>query len=190
MLALTPLLPAMSHWQLYSGSGVCVPLPVSTLHRSAAGHAFTVGIMTVVSGLILVMVLAGYTLITNNLPSKYKSVVMSTGNARKTSQSCDGGLKDPSTRVLVSRSTEQLSKTRCLLPMMVGNMLLWLPVSVWIVLQQWAGWLRMSDPSTVTLLLVTLPLRSALNPLLLWLGVVREQRRQEQTTRLIKWMGV
>jgi hypothetical protein len=74
--------------------------------------------------------------------------------------------------------------------MMVGNMLLWLPVSVWIVLQQWAGWLRMSDPSTVTLLLVTLPLRSALNPLLLWLGVVREQRRQEQTTRLIKWMGV
>jgi hypothetical protein len=124
------------------------------------------------------------------LPSNYDIIVSETdGNhAQTSSPTSDSDSQTSSTFIVCSKSRQilQASKTRCVLPVMACGVLLWLSVCVWLVLQQTAGWLQLSDSGQVTLMLVTLPLRSAFNPLLLWLGIGQERRRGERRARLMK----
>jgi hypothetical protein len=208
-LAAVPLVNATSHWRLYSRSGLCVPLPVSALHTTPGGHVFSLTATVIAPGAILLLVLAGYAFLLKTLPSSYdcitSSVDTATNSSNTTTTPNPDTLSFPSSspsHALPTRSSrnsmntyslQQASQTRCLLPTISTAVVLWLPVCVWVVLQDAASHshkLRMSDPSHVTLLLVTLPLRSALSPLLYWLGVVQERRRQEHRVRLMKWMGV
>jgi hypothetical protein len=222
LLSGVPLLPATSPWQLYSRSGLGLPLPVSTLFMSIDGHSFSVAVTVGVSGVLLLCVLVGCILIFMKLPTQFDLIRASVGFSSVQAKpdviapaepvvldTPPSPPSNPSSSLLLHDVTQSdsdqqkqltntpgssflrdASKSRRLLLLTSINVLLWLPVCLWVVLQRVPGWQQASGPAQMTLLLLLLPLRSALNPLLLWLGVVQERGRQEQRGRLMKWLGV
>ena len=54
LIACVPLLPVTRHWQFYSHTAVCVPLPVTK--QTFAGHRYTFGVIIVLNFLLFVSV--------------------------------------------------------------------------------------------------------------------------------------
>jgi hypothetical protein len=190
-LATIQLLPVTSNWRVYSTVGLCFPLPVAALHASASSHAFSLGVIVVFSCSLLAVVALGSIIVYAMLPSQIDLIAASAGldtkNTDKSEDSSDA-IKLWSKNFQTDRFLAQVAARR-LLPLSLCGTLLWLPTCVCVLLQQSVALLPLTDQQLVTLLLLTMPLRSALNPLLYWMGYVREKRGQMQRKRLVKWLG-
>ena len=57
LLAGVSLLPVTQHWQLYSQTAVCIPLPVT--RQTYAGHRYSIGVIIVLSFVPFVLITAG-----------------------------------------------------------------------------------------------------------------------------------
>jgi hypothetical protein len=55
-LALVPLLPATAHWQFYSQTGICIPLPIT--RQDFEGRRYAIGVM-IVFNFALFLIIAG-----------------------------------------------------------------------------------------------------------------------------------
>ena len=166
-LAVVPLLlPGTTHWELYSQSGLCLLLPVTT--KSSAGHDFCLGVTVVLNVVLLLVTSVGHLHVHVYLRSQDDFIA-----AFK----------------LSSRQLQEGTVARRVSCLVVFHVLCWLPVCLAALLTS-VGVLAIPDEMNVTLLVLTLPLRSAINPLLYVLGCVQERRRQVQSDRLLKWFGL
>ena len=69
LLAVIPLLPKTSHWQFYSHSGICVPLPITRKQFGGSDYAF--GVMIVLNFVVFVLIAVGQLLIYWSIRSSY-----------------------------------------------------------------------------------------------------------------------
>jgi hypothetical protein len=56
-LAAVPLLPMTSHWQFYSQTGICIPLPVT--RKQFAGQGYSTGILVFTNFILFIFIAAG-----------------------------------------------------------------------------------------------------------------------------------
>ena len=160
VLASVPLLPATSHWQFYSQTGICIPLPVTRNDFEGRGYAF--GIVIVLNFVLFLLIAAGQA-------SIYASI-------RANSISTDSS----------SRKSQDLSIARRLITIAISDFLCWFPIGLLGLLA--AQGFRIPGEVNVGMAIFVLPLNSALNPFLYTLNMVLEKRRLAQEQRMMKML--
>ena len=160
VLASVPLLPATSHWQFYSQTGICIPLPVTRNDFEGRGYAF--GIIIVLNFVLFLLIAAGQA-------SIYTSI-------RANRISTDSS----------SRKSQDLSIARRLITIAMSDFLCWFPIGLLGLLA--AQGFPIPGEVNVGMAIFVLPLNSALNPFLYTLNMVLEKRRLAQEQRMTKML--
>ncbi|KAL8609813.1 hypothetical protein ACOMHN_052867 [Nucella lapillus] len=160
ILAAVPLLPGLAHWEFYSQTGICIPLPVT--RKVFAGHHYSFGIMIVLNFVLFQFIAVGQTAI-------YWSV---------RSQSVQGGVS--------TRRSQDSDIARRLFTVAMSDFLCWFPVGVLGVLA--ARGVAVPGEVGVGVAILVLPLNSALNPFLYTLNLLLEKRHRRREDRLLRWM--
>ncbi|XP_070186419.1 G-protein coupled receptor GRL101-like [Littorina saxatilis] len=156
LLSAIPLLPSTSHWEFYSQTGICIPLPIS--NKDFPGYAYSFAVMIIFNMVLFLLIAAGQAFI-------YWSV---TAN-----------------RMSSSKSTKEMTIARRLISVVVTDFLCWFPIGMLGSLVAYGGVVIPSELNVAIAILV-LPLNSALNPFLYTLNVVLERRRRRKEQRLQK----
>ncbi|XP_076472282.1 relaxin receptor 2-like [Babylonia areolata] len=60
-LALLPLLPMTSHWEFYSQTGICIPLPITRMEFKGKSYSF--GVLIVMNFILFLLISAGQTFV-------------------------------------------------------------------------------------------------------------------------------
>ena len=158
LLAAVPFLPTYSFWPFFSQSGLCVPVPKSSL--SGFGHDYRVAVLVILNLALSALNCIIHVLILYALKSYTVTSEDPTGSS-------------PSMRR--ARRVFWLTFTHCLCRLSFAmTELLFSRVD------------SISIQTRVTLLMTLLPATSAVDPLLYTMGVVRERRRSEERERLMK----
>ncbi|XP_070206372.1 G-protein coupled receptor GRL101-like [Littorina saxatilis] len=161
VLAAIPLLPATAHWNFYSSTGICVPLPV-TRSDAFPGHHYSFAVLIVFNFVLFLLIAAGQA-------SIYASV-----RANSMSDS-DSTLK-----------SRDASVARRLIAIAVTDFLCWFPIGLLGLLA--VDGVGVSGEVNVALAIIALPVNSALNPFLYTLNKMLEHRRRVQEARLRKML--
>ena len=156
-MSLAPL--CVSHWEFYSQTGICVPLPVT--RREFSGHAYSFGIMIIFNFILFLVVAIGQVVI-------YNSVSMNT-MASSTGQ-----------------KLQDVAIARRLLTVAVSDFLCWFPIGL-LGLMAHAG-VPVPEEVNVAMAIFILPLNSALNPFLYTFNTLLERRRREKERQLLKYL--
>jgi hypothetical protein len=156
VMAAAPLLPVTSHWQFYSQTGTCIPLPVTRLEFK--GQGYSVGILILLNFVLFVLVAAGQAFI-------YWSV-------KKHSLVTDA-----------TRKSHDLTVAKRLITVGVTDFLCWFPIGLCGILA-WTGWPVPGEVSVAMAMLV-LPINAALNPFLYTFNVVVEKRKKARLEKLL-----
>ena len=159
LLALVPLLPVTSHWEFYSQTGICIPLPVT--RKDFEGKTFSIGIFLVFNFVLFVLIASGQAFI-------YRSVQR---NSLTTNS------------VKVSRD---LTIARRLLPVAVTDFLCWFPIGLCELLA--LADIPIPGQVNVALAIFVLPLNSALNPFMYTFNMLIEKRRKSREAMLLQWL--
>nr|KAG5701063.1 hypothetical protein BaRGS_008784 [Batillaria attramentaria] len=146
-----------SHWEFYSQTGICIPLPIT--RRDFEGRDYSFGVMIVFNFVLFLLIAGGQATI-------YRSVQ---GNILTTD---------------TTKRSQDLTIARRLLTVVVSNFLCWFPVGLLGLLA--SGGVPISGEVTVAIAIFVLPLNSALNPFLYTLNMLTERRRKRQEMRLMK----
>ncbi|KAL8597265.1 hypothetical protein ACOMHN_051576 [Nucella lapillus] len=150
LLALVPLLPVTSHWEFYSQSGICIPLPITRTEFAGMDYAF--GVMIIMNFILFLFIAFGQLLI-------YWFI-------RNNTVSCnDSGRKSRDTAI-----------ARRLLAVVMTDFLCWFPIGVLGMMAR--SGVPVSGEINVAIAIFVLPFNSALNPFLYTLNVVMERRRK------------
>ncbi|KAL8625854.1 hypothetical protein ACOMHN_012446 [Nucella lapillus] len=161
VVAGVPLLPWVSHWELYSQTGVCIPLPVT--RSTSPGHYYAFGVMIVFNFVLFMLIAVGQLAIYSSIHDNRMAV----GGASRSSQD-----KDIAKRLLV----------------IVGSdFLCWFPVGVLGLLV--SSGVAIPGEVNVALAIFVLPLNSALNPFLYTLNLIRERRNRARERKLLQLIG-
>ena len=159
LLALTPLLPMTSHWEFFSQTGICIPLPVT--RQDFKGKAFSVSVFVVFNFVLFILIAAGQAFI-------YWSVQKNALNTDRTKTSRD------------------MTIARRLISVAVTDFLCWFPIGLCGFLA--LGDIPISGEVNVALAIFVLPLNSALNPFMYTFNMVMEKRRKSKEAMLIRWL--
>ncbi|XP_076454829.1 G-protein coupled receptor GRL101-like [Babylonia areolata] len=159
MIALFPLLPVTSHWEFYSQTGICVPLPVTRQHFKGKVYSFSV--LIGLNFLLFLLVSSGQAFI-------YWSIQSNT-------------LKTNTTKV-----SRDMTIARRLITVVVTDFLCWFPVGLCGMLAL-AGVPIPGDVS-VAFAIFVMPLNSAINPFMYTFNTVAEKRRKSKEAKLVKWL--
>ena len=165
MLAVVPLMPGLSHWQYYSQSGICVPLPVP--RTNVAGHRYAFGMMNIFNLILLSLVALAQLIIYCHIRANALSAY-----------------DDAST---YSKSRD-LAIARRLLTVATSDFLCWFPIGLLGLLA--SRGVAVPDEVNVAMAIIVLPLNSALNPFLYTLNLIQERRRRAKELRLQKRLMV
>ena len=158
VLASVPLLPVTSHWEFYSQTGICIPLPVT--RNTFEGQGYVFGIMIVLNFVLFLLIAAGQAFI-------YASI-------RANSISAESS----------SRKSQDLSIARRLITIAMSDFLCWFPIGLLGLLA--AQGILIPGEVSVGIAIFVLPLNSALNPFLYTLNMVLERRRLAQEEKMMK----
>jgi hypothetical protein len=159
-LATIPLLPVTSHWQFYSQTAICIPLPITRTDFS--GQPFSFAVIIVLNFVLCLCVSVGQAVI-------YWSVQ---ANSMSVSNS--------------SAKNNDLNVARRLMAVAMSNFLCWFPIGLLGLLL--SRGVPVSKELNVGMAVFVLPLNSALNPFLYTLNVVLEKRRLAQEEKLRKFI--
>ena len=159
LLALVPLLPVTSHWEFYSQTGICLPLPVT--RRDFKGKTFSIGVFLVFSFVLFMLIASGQAFI-------YWSV-------RKNSLNSESAK--------VSRDLTIASR---LISVAVTDFLCWFPIGLCGLLA--LADIPIPDEVNVAFAIFVLPLNSALNPFLYTFNMLMEKRRKSREAMLLQWL--
>ena len=159
LLAALPLLPMTSHWQFYSQTGICVPLPI-TRNDDFAGRDYAFAVMIVVNFVLFVFIAVGQV-------SIYASV-----NANKMAVS-DAGNRSRDIKI-----------ARRLAVIVVSDFFCWFPIGLLGLLASTGT--AIPGEVNVAMAIFVLPLNSALNPFLYTLNMIQEKRQNAREERLLK----
>jgi hypothetical protein len=155
-MAMVPLLPATSHWEFYSQTGVCIPLTVTW--RSFPGQGYFMGILIILNFILFILIAAGQSFI-------YWSVQHNTMVTNTT------------------RKSHKLTIARRLITVAVTDFLCWFPIGLCGILA-WTGSVIPGEV-IVAMAMLALPLNAALNPFLYTFNIVEEKRRKLAEERLL-----
>jgi hypothetical protein len=157
LLAAVPLLPVTSHWQFYSQTGICIPLPVT--RQEYEGRDYATGVLIIFNFVLFLLIAVGQTFI-------YWSV-------QKNAMTAD-----------TTRKTQDATVARRLITVAVTDFLCWFPIGLCGLLAL-AG-VPIPGETSVAMAIFVLPLNSALNPFLYTFNVVMERRRKRNEERILR----
>ena len=157
-LATVPLLPATSHWEFYSQTGICIPLPFATDERFQDYH-YIFSVKIILNFVLFLLIAVGQAFI-------YWSVCSSS-----ISSSTKTGSRDA---IIARRMTT----------VVLSDFLCWFPIGLLGVLAS-TGTLIPGEVNVAAAIFV-MPFNSALNPFLYTYNVLVEKRRQTQQANLLK----
>jgi hypothetical protein len=157
LLAAVPLLPVTSHWQFYSQTGICIPLPVT--RQEYEGRYYATGVLIIFNFVLFLLIAVGQTFI-------YWSV-------QKNAMTAD-----------TTRKTQDATVARRLITVAVTDFLCWFPIGLCGLLAL-AG-VPIPGEVSVAMAIFVLPLNSALNPFLYTFNVVMERRRKRNEERILR----
>ena len=160
LLALLPLLPATAHWQFYSQTGICIPLPVT--RNDFPGRTYTFGVMIVLNFVLFLLIALGQGVI-------YYTVK---ANSMKTAD--------------VNRSSKDIAIARRLITVAMSDFLCWFPIGLLGLLA--SNGVAIPGEVSVAMAIFALPLNSAINPFLYTLNMILERSRLEREERLRKFL--
>ena len=149
LLAAIPLLPVTQHWQFYSQTGICLPLPV-TRHQFPGQH-YSVSIFIILNFVLFLLIAAGQLAI-------YQSIHSSTAAS------------------LSRRRQQDTAIARRLFFIVFTDFCCWFPVGIMGFLA--TRGIAIPGEVNVWAAVFVLPLNSALNPFLYTLNNLRERRRE------------
>ena len=158
-LALVPLLPVTSHWEFFSQTGICIPLPVT--RQTFRGKAFSSGVFIVFNCFLFVLIATGQAFI-------YWSIQKNAFNTDSAKASRDQTI------------------ARRLISVAVTDFLCWFPIGICglLVLAD----IPIPGEVNVAFAIFALPLNSALNPFMYTFNMVMEKRRQSREALLLQWL--
>ena len=159
LLAVTPLLPVTSHWEFYSQTGICIPLPVT--RRDFKGKVYSVSILIVLNFILFILIATGQAFI-------YWSV-------QKNSMKSD-----------TTKMSRDLTMARRLISVAMTDFLCWFPIGLCGLLASVDT--PISGEVNVALAIFVLPLNSALNPFMYTVNTVMEKRRKSKEALLLQWL--
>ena len=158
-LATVPLLPVTSHWEFYSQTGICIPLPVT--RQDFHGKTFATSVFVVFNFILFVLIASGQAFI-------YWSVQQ---NALTTES---------------SKASRDLTIARRLLSVAVTDFLCWFPIGLCGLLAK--ADVPIPGEVNVALAIFVLPLNSALNPFMYTFNMLMEKRRKSREALLLQWL--
>ncbi|KAL8594721.1 hypothetical protein ACOMHN_051667 [Nucella lapillus] len=165
VLAATPLLPPTAHWQFYSQTGICLPLPIT--RHSFPGYAYTFAVFIVLNFLLFLLVGAGQAVIFRVI--------------RRSGRMATGGSS-------TKRQEQELTIARRLFLVAFSDFCCWFPIGLMGLLA--AGGVAIPAQVNVWLAVFVLPLNSALNPYLYTLNALydsyTERHHEQKIQRLMQ----
>ena len=161
VLAGVPLLPVTGHWQFYSQTAVCIPLPVT--RQTFAGQQYSFGVIIVFNFLLSVLIAAGQGCV-------YVSVQANRMTAT------DG-----------SKQAQDARVARRLITIALSDFLCWFPVSLLGLLAS-QGY-PVPGEVNVFLVILVFPINSALNPFLYTVNTLLERREREKEKQLMVYLA-
>ncbi|KAL8595631.1 hypothetical protein ACOMHN_025667 [Nucella lapillus] len=159
LLAVLPLLPMTSHWQFYSQTGICIPLPVT--RREFKGRVYSFSVLIILNFIVFLFISAGQAFI-------YWSIK---ANA----------LKMDSTKV-----SRDMTIARRLVTIAVTDFMCWFPIGICGMLAL-AG-IPIPGEVNVALVVFVLPLNSAANPFMYTFNTLAEKRRKTNEANILSWL--
>ena len=150
VLAAVPLLPFTEHWQFYSQTGICIPLPITRKRFPGSDYSFYV--MIVFNFVLFLLVAVGQLLIFWSYHSHSKTV-----------SRCHKKSKD----MVIARR---------LLVVAMSDFLCWFPIGLLGLLAR--SGVRIPGEANIIIAIFILPINSAVNPFLYTLLSVRGSYRQ------------
>ena len=164
MLAMIPLMPSLSHWQYYSQSGICIPLPVP--RTNFASHMYTFGIMNIFYSILMSLVALAQLIIYYHI----RANTLCEYNASTYSRSKD------------------LTIARRLLTVAMSDFLCWFSIGLLGLLDSLG--VAVPNEVKVAMAIIVLPLNSVLNPFLYTVNLIQERGRKAKELRLQKRLMV
>nr|KAG5697422.1 hypothetical protein BaRGS_008848 [Batillaria attramentaria] len=157
VLASVPLLPVTSHWEFYSQTGICIPLPIT--RKDFPGHTYSFTIMIIFNFILFLLIAAGQVTIfwsvrANSMP-----------------------MGDVSTS-----TSKDLTIARRLFTVVMSDFLCWFPIGLLGLLA--SNDVAVSGEVNVAMAIFVLPFNSVLNPFLYTLNIISERRREANEKRL------
>ena len=150
VLAAVPLLPFTEHWQFYSQTGICIPLPIT--RKKFPGSDYSFYVMIVVNFLLFLLIAVGQLLIFWSYHSHSKKVSRP------------------------GKKADDMTIARRLLIVVMSDFLCWFPIGLLGLMAR--SDIPIPGYVNVAMAIFVLPVNSAVNPFLYTLHLVRERRRQ------------
>jgi hypothetical protein len=157
LLAAVPLLPVTSHWQFYSQTGICVPLPVT--RQDFEGRGYATGVLIIFNFVLFLTIAAGQAFI-------YWSVQKNSMSECKT------------------RKWRDMTVARRLITVALTDFLCWFPIGLCGLLA--LADVPIPGEVSMAMAIFVLPLNSALNPFLYTYNVVMETRRKRTEEKMLR----
>nr|KAG5688231.1 hypothetical protein BaRGS_003130 [Batillaria attramentaria]KAG5703841.1 hypothetical protein BaRGS_031475 [Batillaria attramentaria] len=148
-----------SHWEFYSNTGICIPLPITS--RQFAGHGYAFGIIIVLNFVMFLLIAAGQ--VSVYLSIRANSMTLT-----------DTALRKP----------QDLTIARRLVSISVSDFLCWFPIGVLGLLSSQG--IPVPSEANVSMAVLVLPLNSVLNPFLYNLILILEKRRRVKEEKLLE----
>ena len=160
LLGSIPLLPVTSHWEFYSQTGICIPLPVN--RPDFEGKTFSVSVFIIFNFVLFVLIASGQAFI-------YWSV-------QKNALNTDS-----------AKVSRDLTIARRLISVAVTDFLCWFPIGLCGLLA--LADIPIPGEANVALAIFVLPLNSALNPFMYTFNMLMEKRRKSREVMLQRWLA-
>ncbi|KAL8591716.1 hypothetical protein ACOMHN_061808 [Nucella lapillus] len=158
ILAGIPLMPFASHWEYYSQTGICIPLPFGSNDRFE-GQAYSFAIMIVINFVVFLLIAVGQIVIFWSI----RKNTMATA-------------KDATSR--------QATIARRLTTIVVSDFLCWFPIGL-LGLMAFTG-TQIPGEIKVAVAIFVLPFNSALNPFLYTFNILMEKRQKAMENILLQ----
>ena len=158
ILAMVPLMPDLSHWQYYSQTGICIPIPITK--KTFGGQKYSFGIVTVLHLILSLLIASGQLII-------YWSISTNTMCAHD---------------AVADRKIKDLIIARRLFTVAMSDFLCWFPFGLLGLLA--SRGLALPVGVNVAMAIIVPPLNSVLNPFLYTLSLIQERRRKAKETLL------
>nr|KAG5697416.1 hypothetical protein BaRGS_008842 [Batillaria attramentaria] len=158
VLALVPLLPVTSHWEFYSQTGICIPLPIT--RKDFPGRIYSLAVMIILNFVLFLLIAAGQLFIFWSI----RANSMSASDSTKTSKDHD--------------------IARRLITVAMSDFLCWFPIGLLGLLA--SNGVPIPGEVNVAMAIFVLPLNSALNPFLYTLNMLLERKRRAKEARMKK----
>ena len=196
ILASLPLLPMTTHWEFYSQTGICIPLPITRNQFKGRNYAF--GVMVALNFVLFLLIAIGQIAIflsvkiTSASVSHLSNKILNEESSHKqvnkpkqySAQSNNIGNKNCSRMNPNQSRSSEVKLAYRLTSIVISDFLCWFPICALGI----ASAYRVPIPGelNVSMAIFILPLNSALNPFLYTLTTALEKRQKQKLGKIMR----